>query len=148
MMMMQMIVGLQEKLLAQLGAVNNPFVTPKNVFNALTKLVQASGMRATDQFFTEPTQDQINQLLAQQSNKPNPEMEKLKQQQAKAEMDATIEREKIQSNERIAMAKMQQEYDLKRYQIDQEIQLKQRQNVAQALTGQNVTSVQLGGMAG
>jgi len=46
------------------------------------------------------------------------------------------------------MAKLQQEYQLKRYQIDQEIQLKQRQNVAQALTGQTVTSVQLGGMAG
>ncbi len=148
MMMMQMIVGLQEKLLSQLGAVNNPFVTPKNMFNALTKLVQASGMRATDQFFTEPTEDQINKLIAQQSNQPNPEMEKLKQQQAKADMDAKIEQQKIESNERIEMAKLQQEYELKRYQIDQEIQLKQRQNVAQALTGQNVTSVQLGGMAG
>lgn len=148
MMMMQMIVGLQEKLLAQLGAVNNPFVSPKNVFNALTKLVQASGMRATDQFFTEPTEDQINKLIAQQSNQPNPEMEKLKQQQAKADMDAKIEQQKIESNERIEMAKLQQEYELKRYQIDQEIQLKQRQNVAQALTGQHVTSVQLGGMAG
>lgn len=148
MMMMQMIVGLQEKLLAQLGAVNNPFVSPKNVFNALTKLVQASGMRATDQFFTEPTEDQINKLIAQQSNQPNPEMEKLKQQQAKADMDAKIEQQKIESNERIEMAKLQQEYQLKRYQIDQEIQLKQRQNVAQALTGQNVTSVQLGGMPG
>ncbi|KRA59021.1 hypothetical protein [Rhizobium sp. Root651] len=148
MMMMQMIVGLQEKLLAQLGAVNNPFVTPKNMFNALTKLVQASGMRATDQFFTEPTEDQINKLIAQQSNQPNPEMEKLKQQQAKADMDAKIEQQKIESNERIEMAKLQQEYQLKRYQIDQEIQLKQRQNVAQALTGQSVTSVQLGGMPG
>ncbi|WP_216330650.1 phage portal protein [Rhizobium sp. X9] len=148
MMMMQMIVGLQEKILAQLGTVNNPFVTPKNMFNALTKLVQASGMRATDQFFTEPTEDQINKLIAQQSNQPNPEMEKLKQQQAKADMDAKIEQQKIESNERIEMAKLQQEYQLKRYQIDQEIQLKQRQNVAQALTGQSVTAVQLGGMAG
>lgn len=148
MMMMQMIVGLQEKLLAQLGAVNNPFVTPKNMFNALTKLVQASGMRATDQFFTEPTEEQINKLIAQQSNQPNPEMEKLKQQQAKADMDAKIEQQKIESNERIEMAKLQQEYQLKRYQIDQEIQLKQRQNVAQALTGQSVTSVQFGGMPG
>lgn len=148
MMMMQMIVGLQEKILAQLGTVNNPFVTPKNMFNALTKLVQASGMRATDQFFTEPTEEQINKLIAQQSNQPNPEMEKLKQQQAKADMDAKIEQQKIESNERIEMAKLQQEYQLKRYQIDQEIQLKQRQNVAQALTGQSVTAVQLGGMAG
>lgn len=118
------------------------------MFNALTKLVQASGMRATDQFFTEPTEEQINKLIAQQSNQPNPEMEKLKQQQAKADMDAKIEQQKIESNERIEMAKLQQEYQLKRYQIDQEIQLKQRQNVAQALTGQSVTSVQLGGMPG
>ncbi|MEH3109047.1 MAG: phage portal protein [Agrobacterium cavarae] len=148
MMMMQMIMGLQEKLLAQLGAVNNPFVTPKNVYNALTKLVQASGMRATDMFFTEPSEEQINKMIADQSNQPNPEMEKLKQQQAKMESEAAIEQAKIQSNERIEMAKMQQEYDLKRYQIDQEIALKQRQNVAQALTGGNITSVQLGGMPG
>lgn len=148
MMMMQMIMGLQEKLLAQLGAVNNPFVTPKNVFNALTKLVQASGMRAVDMFFTEPTEEQIQQLIAQQSNQPNPEMEKLKQQQAKMEQDASLDKMKIESDERIAMAKMDQEYALKRYQIEQEITLKQRQNVAQALTGGNISSVQLGGMPG
>lgn len=148
MMMMQMIMGLQEKLLAQLGAVNNPFVTPKNVFNALTKLVQASGMRAVDMFFTEPSEEQIQAMIAQQGNQPNPQMEKLKQDQAKAEMEAKIEQEKIQSNERIEMAKMQKEYELKRYQIDQEIALKQRQNVAQALTGGNITSAHIGGMPG
>lgn len=148
MMMMQMIMGLQEKLLAQLGAIDNPFVTPKNVFNALTKLVQASGMRAVDMFFTEPTKDQIDKLIARQGSQPNPQMEKLKQDQAKAQMEAQIEQEKIKSNERIEMAKMQQEYTLKKYQIDQEIALKQRQNVAQALTGGNISSVQLGGMPG
>lgn len=148
MMMMQMIMGLQEKLLAQLGAVNNPFVTPKNVFNALTKLVQASGMRAVDMFFTEPSEEQIQAMIAQQGSQPNPQMEKLKQDQAKAQMEAQIEQEKIKSNERIEMAKMQQEYQLKRYQIDQEIALKQRQNVAQALTGGSISSSQLGGMPG
>lgn len=148
MMMMQMIMGLQEKILANFGAANNPYVTPKNFFNALTKLVQASGMRSTEMFFTEPTEDQINQLIARQSSQPNPEMEKLKQQQAKMESEAAIDKMRIESDERIAMAKMQQEYDLKRFQIEQEIALKQRQNVAQALTGQNVSTVQLGGMPG
>lgn len=148
MMMMQMITGLQEKLLSQLGAVDNPFVTPKNVYNALTKLVEASGLRSVDQYFTEPDEAKIQKMMAAAANKPDPEMEKLKQQQAKMEADNAIAMKKIESEERIEMARLKQEGDLKRYQIDQEINLKQRQNIASALTGGHVLPIQLGGMPG
>ncbi len=148
MMMMQMIAGLQEKLLAQLGAVDNPFVTPKNVYNALTKLVEASGLRSVDQYFTEPDEAKIKQMMDAQANKPNPEMEKLKLQQAKIQSDAAADKMKIESEERIAMARLQQEERLKRYQIDQEIALKQRQNMAEVLSGGHIMPTQIGGMPG
>ncbi len=148
MMMMQMITGLQEKLLAQLGAVDNPFVTPKNVYNALTKLVEASGLRSVDQYFTEPDEAKIKQMMDAQANKPNPEMEKLKLQQAKIQSDAAADKMKIESEERIAMARLQQEERLKRYQIDQEIALKQRQNMAEVISGGHIMPTQLGGMPG
>lgn len=148
MMMMQMISGLQEKLLASLGAADNPFVTPDNVYNALSKLVEASGLRSVDQYFTKPDPEKIKKMMDAKANQPNPEMEKLAQQKAQAEADNAIEMKKIESEERIAMARLKQEGDLKRYQIDQEIQLKQRQNVAQALTGGHVMQTELGGMPG
>ncbi|EUB95891.1 hypothetical protein PMI07_002379 [Rhizobium sp. CF080] len=148
MMMMQMITGLQEKLLSQLGAVDNPFVTPKNVYNALTKLVEASGLRSVDQYFTEPDEAKIQKMMAAAANKPNPEMEKVKQQQAKMEADNAIAMKKIESEERIEMARLQQESELKRYQIDQEINLKQRQNMAEVLSGGHIMQTQLGGMPG
>jgi len=148
MMMMQMITGLQEKLLAQLGAVDNPFVTPKNVYNALTKLVEASGLRSVDQYFTEPDEAKIKKMMDAEAAKPNPEMEKLKLQQAKIQSDAAADKMKIESEERIAMARLQQEERLKRYQIDQEIALKQRQNMAEVLSGGHIMPTQLGGMPG
>lgn len=148
MMMMQMVMGLQEKFLASLGAADNPYVTPDNVYNALAKMVEASGLRSVDQYFTKPDPDKIKQLMETGANKPNPEMEKLKLQQAKIEADQAADLKKIESEERIAMARLQQEERLKRYQIDQEIQLKQRQNVAQALTGGHVSTTELGGMPG
>ncbi|MEX2741096.1 phage portal protein [Rhizobium mongolense] len=148
MMMMQMISGLQEKLLASLGAADNPFVTPDNVYNALSKLVEASGLRSVDQYFTKPDPEKIKKMLEAKANQPNPEMEKLKQQQAKAEADNAIAVKKIESEERIEMARLKQEGDLKRYQIDQEIRLKQQQNAANALTGGHIVQTQLGGMPG
>ncbi|NTF35555.1 portal protein [Agrobacterium rubi] len=152
MMAVQAIMNLQEKLLASLGAVNNPFVKPENLYNAITKFVEAVGLPSGDMFFTKPTPEELQALMESQANQPNPEMEKAKMQaqteQAKAQNQMQIAQMQAQMEERIEMAKMEKEYELKRYQLDQEIALKQRQNVAQALTGQNVSTVHLGGMAG
>jgi hypothetical protein len=111
-------------------------------------LVEASGLRSVDEYFTEPDEEKIRRMMEAEANKPNPEMEKLKQEQAKMEADNAIALKKIESEERIELARIQQESDLKRYQIDQEIGLKQRQNVANALTGGHIEPTQLGGMPG
>lgn len=148
MMMMQMIASLQEKLLSSYGPMNNPFVTPRNVYNALSKLVEASGLRSVDQYFTLPSDEQIKGMEQAAANKPDPAMLKLQQEQAKFQADQALRMEELKSKERIEMAKLQQEDQLKRYQIDREIELKQRQNVAQVLTGGHVSTAQLGGFPG
>jgi hypothetical protein len=53
MMMMSQVIGLQEKLLASLGA-DNPFVKPDNVYNAISKFAESAGARSTELYFTKP----------------------------------------------------------------------------------------------
>jgi len=171
-MMMQFVLTMQEKLLAAFGP-NNPFVKPDQLYNAVSKVVEAAGLKSPDMFFTKPDEQEIQALLQAQQNKPSPEQEKtqgalqieqakgqvqmqmfdkkmqveaskereqrdadlvIKQAeleketqakvhdaQLKAQADADkmqLEREKIASNERIALAKMESDAALKREEMD------------------------------
>jgi hypothetical protein len=171
-MMMQFVTGMQEKLLAAFGP-NNPFVKPDQVYNAVSKMVEAAGLKSPDLYFTKPDPQEVQALLQAQQNKPSPEQEKTqgqlrieqargqvqlqladkkmqvdasrereqrnadlvvkqaeleKETQAKmhdaslkAQADADkmqLEREKIASNERIAMSKLQADIALKREEMD------------------------------
>ena len=46
MLVMQQVIMIQEKLLAGFGP-DNPFIKPENVFNAVSKLVEAAGLHRT-----------------------------------------------------------------------------------------------------
>lgn len=171
-MMMQFVTGMQEKLLAAFGP-NNPFVKPDQLYNAVSKMVEAAGLKSPDLYFTKPDPNEVKALLDQQANKPSPEQEKTQGQlqieqakgqvqlqladkkmqvdasrereqrnadlivkqaeleketqakmhdaQLKAQADAdklAIEREKIASNERIAMSRLQADIALKREEMD------------------------------
>jgi hypothetical protein len=172
MMMMQTVIMMQEKLLAAFGP-NNPFVKPDQLYNAVSKIVEAAGLKSPDLYFTKPDPNEVKALLEQQANKPSPEQEKTQGQlqieqakgqvqlqladkkmqvdasreqqqrdadlvikqaeleketqakmhdaQLKAQSDAdklAIEREKIASQERIAMSKLQADIALKREEMD------------------------------
>jgi hypothetical protein len=152
MMVTQIVIGLQKELLQAFGAANNPYVTPDNLYNALEKHVQAAGLHSVDQYFTKPDPAKIQQLMAQQANKPDPAMAKIQAQaaadQKKAELDAASDQRKMDMEHQQAMQKLADEKELKRYQIDQEIQLRRQQNVAQALTASPVSAVHVGGLPG
>lgn len=152
MMMMQMITGLQEKLMASLGAMDNPFVTPENVYNALSRLVEAAGLRSVDLYFTKPDPEAIKRRQDAAASAPDPELEKTKlQMQAqaqKATFDAQLAKQKQEADIQLEMSRLSQEMELKRYQIDQEIMLKRQQNAAQLLTREPVTDAHIGGMPG
>ncbi|MDX0281754.1 phage portal protein [Sinorhizobium meliloti] len=152
MMMMQVVGAQQEKLLAAYGPVNNPYVSAENIWNSVSRGVEAAGLRTPDLYFTKPTPVQIEQLQKAQANKPDPEMEKVKikaqADQQKAQLDAQLQREKMQQEAQLETQRIQQEMALKRYQIEQEIQLKRQTNAMQMLTRDPVSSVNIGGDPG
>lgn len=139
MMAVQAVMNLQEKLLASLGAQDNPFVKPKNVSNAIEKFVEAVGLPSGDMFFSQPTETEIAKMMQDAANKPNPEMEKAQIQaqteQAKAQTQLQIKTMEMELQERLEMRRMQMEDARQRFQIEQEIELKRQQNVAQYLAG-------------
>lgn len=152
MMMMQVVGAQQEKLLAAYGPVNNPYVSAENIWNSVSRGVEAAGLRTPDLYFTKPTPEQIDQLQKAQASKPDPEMEKVKikaqADQQKAQLDAQLQREKMQQEAQLETQRIQQEMALKRYQIEQEIQLKRQTNAMQMLTREPVSSVNIGGDPG
>jgi hypothetical protein len=152
MMMMQVVGQQQEKLLAAYGPVNNPYVSAENIWNSVSRGVEAAGLRTPDLYFTKPTPEQIDQLQKAQASKPDPEMEKVKikaqADQQKAQLDAQLQREKMQQEAQLETQRIQQEMALKRYQIEQEIQLKRQTNAMQMLTRDPVSSVNIGGDPG
>jgi hypothetical protein len=113
MMMMQPVIGLQEKLLSAFGPVN-PFVKPDNLYNAIAKLVEAAGLRSTDQYFTDPDPQEIEKLLQAQSSQPKPEEIK-----AKAQME--IEQAKLQSTMQIKQAEMAVNRDKEKAQMEADL---------------------------
>ncbi|WVT72603.1 phage portal protein [Sinorhizobium chiapasense] len=152
MMMVQMIQQLQEKLLASLGPVNNPYVSPDNLYNSIAKTVEAAGLKSPDLYFTKPDQEELQKRLAADAAKPDPELQKVQAQaqadMEKAKLQAETDRQKLAAQTQVDIAKIQAESELKRYQIDQEIQLKRDQAMAQPFVGQRIPQTQIGGQPG
>ncbi|MEY9328252.1 portal protein [Sinorhizobium fredii] len=152
MMMMQVVGAQQEKLLAAYGPTDNPFVSIDNIWNSVSRGVEAAGLRTPNLYFTKPTPEQIQKMQQAAANQPNPELEKVKMQSQadmeKAKLDAQLEQQKLATEAQIEMKRLEQEMALKKYQIDQEIMLKRQQNAAQMLTREPITDARIGGMPG
>lgn len=129
---MMSVMAMQEKLLAAFGAANNPYVTPDNLYASLEKLVQASGLKSVDQYFTRPDPEQIAARLEAEANQPDPEAMKVQAQmqleqakmqfevqkeQARLEKDASREREQRDADLVVERAKVEAEMAMKEREI-------------------------------
>lgn len=145
--------GLQEKMFAAFGP-DNPFVKPDNVWNTLSKMVQAAGLQSPEMFFTQPDPQEIAAKLEAQKNQPSPEMMKVQAQQAEAQAKLQLEQQKLQGDMQIAREKMQAEFQLSREKMDAEFQLKREQMAAEAVlkasqpTQPSMQGVRFGGAVG
>jgi hypothetical protein len=104
----QQVIALQKELLATLGP-NNPYVKPEQLYNAIAKLVQATGLKNVQQFFTKPDPQEIEALQKAQQDQPNPE-------QMKAEAAMKLEEARTQGRMQIEQMRAQArlaEYDKK-----------------------------------
>jgi hypothetical protein len=130
------IMATQEKLIAEQGGFDGPFVTKQNIYDTARKLVLASGEKSVDPFFTDPAK-------AQEAPKgeppPDPAIETAK---IKAQADIRIAEIKAASDAASKDKQMEGEFKLKRYQIDVEARM-------QALgVGNGSQQVEFGGQPG
>lgn len=163
MMVMQQVMGLQEKLLSGFGP-DNPFVKPGNVYAALSKLIEAAGLKTVSTYFTEPDEAEVQAKLEAMRNQPSPEMMKAQaqQQEAQAKMQAQmqadqaqleLDRMKAEGEMQLAREQMQAEFQLKREQMAAEIQLKRERmamDMVRAPMGDSggVSQIRMGGAVG
>jgi len=132
MMMMQMIIGLQERIVAALGP-DNPFVKPENVYNSFEELVRAAGIKTPDRFVTNPDPQEVAARLEMARNKPDPEMikanaamqvEQMKAQiamqvkQADMEVQTNKERAQMEADLRVKAAEMEKDAIARREQLE------------------------------
>jgi hypothetical protein len=116
MMMMAGVREAQKEIITTLGP-DNPFVKPDQFYNGVAKMVEASGLKSVDQYFTSPTPDDLKAYSDKQAQKPSPEQEKTA---------GAVAVEKAKGEIQIALAdkKMQVEANKEREQRDADIVIK------------------------
>lgn len=127
MQVMQFVMGLQEKLLAAFGP-NNPFVKPENVWEALSRSIEAAGLKTPEMYFTEPDPQEVQALMQQaaqagqagEAAKAQVEAAKLQMDQQKAQAEMQLERDKMQAEMQLARERMQAEFQLAREKMQME----------------------------
>lgn len=144
---MMQVIGLQKEILASMGpVVGMQYVTPQNLYNAISKLVQAAGLKTVGLYFTEPDPQQIQQAIAQMAQQPSPEEIKAQTQLAiedkktereviktqvqtearreeahlKAQVDANREREQLAADMQTRMADLEKEAVIEHQRIEAE----------------------------
>lgn len=144
MMVMNQVIGLQAQILSQMGpAIGQLFVTADNLYNAISKLVEASGLKSVGLYFTKPDQAAIQQAMQAQSQQPRPEQvkaetalavedkrtqrelvkaqvqaqSKREEAQLKASVDANREREQLQADLQTQLAQLEAETEAKRQEL-------------------------------
>lgn len=168
MMMMQMIIGLQERIVAALGA-DNPFVKEDNLYNAATKLVESAGLKTPGLYITEPDPQEVEARKAAAAQN-DPEAQKLAFEQQKhqaelamkareAEQTAVMEAQKserdfamrereLEMNHAARLREIELEDARKREQMAGEFQLKEQQIALEAAVKANTQDVRMGGEPG
>lgn len=108
MMALQFVMGMQEKLLANFGAVDNPYVKPDNLWNTISRMVEASGLKTVSLYFTKPDEQEIQQMSEAARNRPDPETVKHKNaielEDARARTAERREAARVEANRQIKQA--------------------------------------------
>jgi len=114
---MQMVIGYQEKLLANFGA-DNPYVKPENLYASLEAMVEAGGVKSPDRYFTRPDPNEVAQKLQEQAQAPSPE-----EMKAKTQME--IESAKLQNSMQMKQLEIQANRDKENAQMQADLRVKE-----------------------
>jgi len=119
MQVMQFVMGMQEKLIGAFGP-DNPFVKPENVWEALSRSIEAAGLKTPEMYFTEPDPQEVAARMEAMKNQPSPE-------QIKAQTQMQIEQAKAQTQMQLEQAKMQAQMQIE----DKRMQVQANKELAQ-----------------
>jgi hypothetical protein len=137
----QAIIMAQTQAVQLQGGANGPLVTMDNLHNSATKLVEASGFKAPELFFSDP------KTQTPQPPKPDPKMievqGKMQLESQKAQADVALGHQKAQADIALSQqqnqaqlaadqVRMEKEFDLKQQQMVAEMQLKREQMLMEA----------------
>lgn len=124
MMALQFVMGMQEKLLANFGATDNPYVKPDNLWNALSRMVEASGLKTVGLYFNKPDEAEIQKIMEAKRSQPDPEETKhknaLELEQAKGQTAVTREQAQVEAARQMKELEMQRETEFNRQKLDLE----------------------------
>ena len=113
MQVMQYVLAMQEKLLASFGP-DNPFVKPEDMWQALSKSVEAAGLKTPDLYFTEPDPQEMAAKMEAIRSAPDPEQQKL-------EAQMQLEQLKLQGNMKMKEMDVQVQRDKESAQMEADI---------------------------
>lgn len=133
------LLNLDQQIVALQQGVEGPLLTVENIYAKLVKLVEASGLKGVESYYSDPANKQAQ---PQQQPKPDPKMMevqgKLQIAQQQAQADQQIQTQKIeadtvasQRDHELKAAQMQQDLMIKREQLGAELQLKREQLAAE-----------------
>ncbi len=132
MMALQFVMGMQEKLLANFGAIDNPYVKPDNLWNALSRMVEASGLKTVSLYFNKPDEAELQKMMEARRNQPDPEEVKhknaLELEQAKGQTAVTREQAQVEAARQLKELEMQRETEFNR----QKLEMEERKDARQA----------------
>ena len=137
-MMMQMVMGMQEKVLASMGpGVGMLYVSPENMSNALDKFVESTGLRTPRLYFSRPEPEQIQQAMQQQSEQPSPEEIKaqaaMQLEQVRGQTKMQVEQAKLQAKREEYAIKSQSDASKEQAQMDADLATKLQEIEAEAV---------------
>lgn len=91
---------IQEKIVTLQGGVDGPLVTAENIYNNASKIVENSGFKNAEEFFTDPTPKPGQPPPQPKPPRPDPEIEKAKAQieLKKVESAADLQHQERKSN--------------------------------------------------
>lgn len=126
MIAMQQVIALQKEILAAMGPnIGGQFVTADNIYNSVSKMVEAAGLKTVQLYFTKPDQQAIEQALQAQSQQPSPEQVKaqaaLQLEKARTEGKKDVEAFKVQAKTQENLSKMQADANKEREQRDADL---------------------------
>jgi hypothetical protein len=130
-----MVLQMQEKFLTALGADDNPFVSPENVWNGVSKMVQATGLPNVSSYFTKPDEQKLAERKQQKAAQEDP-MEKAARLQAegaiavekdKGEANLVVKGQKSQADQEKVQMELQKEAALEEARIQREAAVEREQ---------------------